>query len=598
MTSSETKQCQNCQQNFVIEPEDFEFYDKIKVPPPTWCPECRLVRRMVWRNERTLYHRKCDAPGHEENIISVYSADKPFVVYDYKYWWGDSNDPMQYGQEYDFSRPFFAQMGELFKQVPQINLVVKNNVNSDYVHLVADSKDCYLLSGGWMNERTLYANHLSGIKDSLDLYFVDKLELSYECGISQNSYQLFYGQNCDNCLNSSFLYDCKNCSHCFGCVGLRNKQYHIFNQPLSKDDYEKKIKAFDLGSFNATVTLKAKYRELILKYPHKFANTTRTEKSTGDNIKDAKNCQFVFDILGGAGGSEDSKFVFWAGQGMRDVYDGIGTGVKSELLYEGVATGISVSKVLFSITILESHDVYYSYNCFNSSNLFGCIGLRNKSYCILNQQYTKEAYEELVPKIIQHMNDMPFTDQKGRVYQYGEFFPPELSPFNYNETIAQEYFPLTQEQALEKGYSWKEPEERNIKITKKTEDLPDHIKDVPDTITQEIIECQHQGHCQEQCTTAFKIINPELAFYRQMNLPLPRLCPNCRHYQRLKQRNPLKLWHRSCQCSGEKSSNGVYQNTVSHSHGNNPCPTEFETSYAPERPEIVYCEQCYQQEVV
>ena len=77
--------------------------------------------------------------------------------------------------------------------------------------------------------------------------------------------------------------------------------------------------------------------------------------------------------------------------------------------------------------------------------------------------------------------------------------------------------------------------------------------------------------------TAFRILPEDLKFYRRMNLPLPRLCPNCRHYQRLKQRNPLKLWHRKCMKEG--------------------CTNEFETSYAPNRPEIVYCEKCYQQEV-
>jgi hypothetical protein len=193
------------------------------------------------------------------------------------------------------------------------------------------------------------------------------------------------------------------------------------------------------------------------------------------------------------------------------------------------------------------------------------------------------------------------------VYKYGEFFPPELSPFCYNETIAQEYFPLTKKEALEQDYQWKEPEERNIKPDLKTNELPDHIKDVSDEIIGKIIQCQHakikedgtlETTCNEQCTTAFKIIEPELAFYKRMNLPLPRLCPNCRHYQRLKQRNPLKLWHRKCQCNGDKSENGVYQNTIEHFHGKEPCPNEFETSYAPERKEIVYCEQCYLQEVV
>ncbi|MBI4059642.1 hypothetical protein HY406_01100, partial [Candidatus Giovannonibacteria bacterium] len=127
-----------------------------------------------------------------------------------------------------------------------------------------------------------------------------------------------------------------------------------------------------------------------------------------------------------------------------------------------------------------------------------------------------------------------------------------------------------------------------------------------------VIECQHQGKCNEQCTEAYKIIPQELQFLRRMNLPLPRLCPNCRHYQRIKQRNPLKLWHRKCQCAGLTSENRVYQNTASHPHHMElppsvgtptakhvgACPNEFETTYAPERPEIVYCEKCYLAEVV
>jgi hypothetical protein len=209
------------------------------------------------------------------------------------------------------------------------------------------------------------------------------------------------------------------------------------------------------------------------------------------------------------------------------------------------------------------------------------------------------------------MNKMPYVDKKGRVYKYGEFFPPELSPFAYNETIAQEYFPLTKEQALAQGYRWKDPEERNIKPDYYTKDLPDHIKDVKDDILGKIIQCAHsqvkedgslEANCNEQCTTAFKIIPQELEFYRRMNLPLPRLCPNCRHFQRLKQRNPLKLWHRKCQCQGTYGQNpnnsNIYQNQTTHFHQNKPCSNEFYTSYAPDRPEIVYCDKCYNKELL
>ena len=100
---SETRECQNCKQDFIIEPEDLNFYEKIKVPPPTFCPECRNQRRMSWRNERTLYKRKCDAPGHDEMLISFLPPEEQLTVYDANVWWSDAWDPLSYGKEYDFS---------------------------------------------------------------------------------------------------------------------------------------------------------------------------------------------------------------------------------------------------------------------------------------------------------------------------------------------------------------------------------------------------------------------------------------------------------------------------------------------------------------
>src|SRR3989338_3955733 len=129
----------------------------------------------------------------------------------------------------------------------------------------------------------------------------------------------------------------------------------------------------------------------------------------------------------------------------------------------------------------------YCYN--NNSNLFGCVSLRNQSYCILNKKYTKEEYEALLPKIIQHMKDMPYTDKKGRTYSYGDFYPTEIAQFDYNETSAQEFFPLTKEEAIAQGYSWKENKERNYKITIEPKSLPDNVKDAPDSITGGVIGC-------------------------------------------------------------------------------------------------------------
>ena len=572
----ETRQCQNCKKDFTIEPDDFAFYETMKVPAPTFCPDCRLQRKLSFRNERTLYKNKCKKCG--KDLISMYRGDGPMTVYCRDCWYSDSWNPMSYGQEIDFSKGFVTQFKNLFHVVPVVNLWAPSSINSEYTNFSSEEKNCYLIFGGKANENLRYSNNTSLAKDSQDLFNCARIELSYENVQCNNSQRLFFSKYSESCTDSYFLYDCRNCINCFGCTNLRNKQNCFFNEQLTKEEYKKRLQDIDLGSFkNLTVNLE-KFNIAYNKAIHKYAQFINTNNCTGNNVRNARDCKMCFDIFGV--GSEDSKYVEWVVDGVKDSYDSYGM-PKAERIYEALATGFDMMENLdyvFTIFARGSKNITYSINCSASNDLFGCVGLQKKQYCILNKQYTKEEYEALVPKIIEHMNSMPYIDKKGRVYKYGEFFPAELSPFAYNETIAQEYFPLTKQQAIDQGYTWKDPEEKNYKIDIKTQDLPDHIKDVNDDIVGKVIECAHKGECNEQCTKAFKIIPEEFQFYKKMNLPLPRLCPNCRHYQRLKQRNPLKLWHRKCMKPG--------------------CTNEFETSYAPDRPEIVYCEQCYQQEVV
>jgi len=589
--NSETKICQNCKQNFIIESEDFQFYEKMKVPAPTWCPECRLQRRLMWRNERTLYKRMCSSCG--KSIISVFSPDKPLVVYCHECWWSDTWSGSLYGTVYDFSKPFFVQWGELLKRMPLPHLMELNNTNSYYINLGRDNKGCYFSMSVLGCENSAYLYRADDSKECFDSSFIADCELCYEVVDTDACSHVHFSRYAENCMDSMFLFNCRNVSNCLGCVNLVNGSYRVLNRQYSEDEYKARVTEIT-GSFKALAEFGEQFRALLNQYPHRYANLRNTSNVIGDNISNFRNCFYCFDGTKSLSG-ENCKYVLGSIGPTTDSYD-VCYPIKPNFCYESQSGETAHSS--FVNRSNNVHHARYTHECYASSDLFGCVGLRNKSYCILNKQYTKEQYEELVPRIIKHMNDMPYVDKKGKVYRYGEFFPPELSPFAYNETIAQEYFPLTKEQAIEKGYRWRNPDTRDYKITIKTEDLPDHIKDIPDTITNEVIQCQHNQTCNEQCTQAFKIIKEELQFYKRMNLPLPRLCPNCRHYQRLKQRNPLKLWHRKCQCAGGKSENGVYQNTISHQHGTNHCLNEFETSYASERPEIVYCEACYNAEVV
>src|SRR3990167_4123538 len=567
MFNSEIKICQNCKNQFTIEPEDFVFYEKIQVPSPTFCPECRMVRRMAWRNERAFYKRKCDLC--QKDIISVYSSQFPKKVYCSNCWNGDKWDAIDYGQNIDFSESFFKQFKNFQKQVPRLALVNIKSVNSDYQNYSSENKNCYMIVSAIWDEDCYYGYRIFSSKDCFDCYDIDKCELCYECSECTRSYASFHCTLSENLVNCLFCFDCKNCQNCFGCVGLRNKSYYWFNKPLSKEEYNNKLKEFQ--GYNAR--LKVVYQnflEILYQKPQRANINIGSRNCSGYNISHSKNCLNCFS----AREVEDSKNIFRCSR-SKDVFDSIFVD-NSELSYETMSVEQDYN-FLLGTQCWYSKDISYSDLCFNSSHLFACVGLRNKQYCIFNKQYTKEQYEELVPKIIKHMNDMPYISRKSQIYKYGEFFPVEISPFAYNETIAQQYFPITKEQSIELGYSWYDDKERNYKITKMPGNLPDDIEDIKDEILSEVIGCEHVGKCNQQCTMAFRVTENELIFYRKMNIPIPSLCQNCRHYERLAKRNPMKLWHRKCMKEG--------------------CTNEFETSYAPDRPEIVYCEKCYQQEV-
>jgi len=566
------KTCQNCKHDFTIEPDDFSFYKKIKVPAPTFCPECRMIRRMTWRNERSLFKRNCDFTG--EPIITMFHPDTQVKVYEHDIWWSDKWDPTEYGIDYDFARPFFEQYKELLSRVPLVSVGNTNCINSPYGNHNADCKNCYLTYASFDGENTHYTHGAVSLKNCMDTYSSGKSEQCYEDTLCDSLYNTHFSYNTDQSIGSYFLKNCVNCQDCIGCINLRNKRYCIFNEQYTKEEYEKIVKDFDFGSHEKLSNFKNKYRNFVLKFPHKYASIIKSVDVTGDNIIGSKNVKNCFDSYGEM---EDSKYVAH-GFSAKDCYDMYGFGAVASLMYEGMDSALKTSNVSFSALTHSCLDSQYTYMCYNSKNLFGSIGIRKGEYCILNKKYTKKEYEELVPKIIKHMNDIPYIDQTGKIYRYGEFFPSEISPFAYNETIAQEYFPKAKEEMIKEGYIYRKSPDRNYQITIKSVDLPDHIKEANDTIIGEIIACPNTGNELTLCTEAYRITKDELAFLKRHNIALPRLCPNCRHYERLSQRNPMKLWHRQCM------------------HPD--CTNTFETSYAPERQEIVYCERCYQQEVI
>ncbi|MES2930436.1 MAG: hypothetical protein V4665_01485 [Patescibacteria group bacterium] len=572
----ETRNCQNCKNSFNIEPDDFSFYEKIKVPPPTFCYICRAQRRFTFRNERVLYKRKTDFTG--KDILAMFSPESGIKVYENEIWQGDEWDPMEYGVDYDFSKPFFVQFFELLKRVPIRDRGVTFEVNSPYANHASNPKNSYLVFNTKEPEDCMYGHGINQSRFCIDISHISKCEFCYEgFWLTQCNNSLFSSQ-CVNSFNMMFSKNCVGCNDCFGCVNLRKKSYCIFNEEYSKEECEEKIKSFDIGSYKNLTEIKKQVAEFWLKFPNKFIEGLQNDKVSGnyiDHSKDIHKSMLVRD-------SRNMRYCQYVQEspGSEDCMDYSIWGDNNQLVYECHSCGVGTQNIKFCVLCQENvHDLEYSMFCTRGSeNLFACIGLRNKKYCILNKEYTKEEYLTLVEKIKKHIDDMPYVDKNGNIYKYGEFFPAELSPVSYHTTLAQEYFPLTKEEARKAGYVWEDDIERNYSIDIESEDLPNHIKDVNEDILNKVIRCAHRGECNQLCTTAFKIIPDELQMYRKLGVPLPRLCSNCRTFERLKQRTGINLYQRKC----------MKEN----------CSNEFETAYSPDQPDIVYCESCYQQEVV
>lgn len=587
----ETKHCQNCKSQFVIEPEDFDFYSKIDVPPPTFCPECRLIRRLAYRNEKSLYRRTCDKCG--KNIISVFAKDTGLTVYCPPCWWGDGWDAMEYGLDYDPSRPFLLQLRELLQKTPVMSLFGYYTTleNSDYTNMVGYLKNCYLVTNSDHSEQCSYGSDMVSCKESLDNLLLSKGELCYETANCRECYKTIYSVDCESCTDVAFSRNCIGCSDLIGCVNLRKKKYCIFNVQYTKEEYQKLAAEYLVNSHEKMEALRQKARAFWNKFPQKYVHERHNSNVSGDYIFNSKNVKDSFLVTD----TEDSRFCsLITVPKVANCYDFTHYGENCELVYDTMQSGDQVSRIRFSWFAARScQNIEYGLFVVGSKNILGSVSVRNKEYCILNKQYAKEDYEILRAKIIEDMKTNPYKDAQENVYAYGEFFPVEMSPFGYNATTAQEMFPLTAAEAAERGYNWKDQEKNEYAITVQAGDLPDTSRDLSEEWLAKVIGCGHSGSCAHQCSTAFRLTQSELAFYQRMDLPLPHLCPNCRHYERLKFRNPFKLWERQCMCDYI-----VHENGDRHAHHpEGRCSNMFRTSYAPERPEIVYCESCYQSEV-
>ena len=528
--------------------------NKYSLPPPSLSPEARLQRRIAWRPELSLFFRKSDLSG--KRMVSYLPPESDSVVYTLEEWLSDSWDALSYGVEYDFSKSLFEQIAKLRLLVPQPGTAVLNNENSDYTNSASYCKDCYLLAGSSSDEQCLYGTYVNGSNHCVDNCFIFGCELCYECIDCKNCYALKYSWNCVDCADSQFLHSCRSTRNCFGSVNLVRAEYVFFNEQLTKNEYEARVEALHLETLSGRESAKRLFEAHRLKFPYRAYIGEMNEGVSGNVIHNSKNCESCFDVTN----LEDCAHCVWF-HNARDCLDCYAWGKPAELCYNSVAIGDNAVRNICCWQCYGSSSVYYSLQLRNCKDCFGCISLRNKQYCVFNVQYNKADYEKLVGQIVQQLLD------RG---EWGEFFPPSISPLFYNNTAGADYFPMEREAAIASGYRWYEEGEvdKSVDLVANCVAAPDSILDLTDSLLSTALSCEQTGK-------PFKITAQELAFYRANSIPIPASSYQSRHKARLSKRLPWTVAPRSC----------------------DKCGTSILSAYRSCARESVICDRCYSKEM-
>lgn len=500
--------------------------------------------------------------------MSMYPPEDKITVYCPKCWWADDWDGTEYAMDYDPSRPFLEQVKELSEKTPYTALenVYTSLKNSSYSNALSWSKDCYQIFWADYCESVYYSSLLNNVKYSIDCLRAKDSELCYESVGITKCYNTFFSMECDACVDVWFSRNCYNCMNCIGCANLRGESYCIFNEKYTKEDYMEKLKELNLQSSAKLRGLGQKAQYFWLTKPYRvYSGNSLNLNVTGEYVYESKNAKEMYICTN----AENCKWCqIITVKSSKDCYDYSGWGNGATMMYESVQVGENVNNIMFSYyCTLDLMNLQYCFWNTAAKNNFGCVNLKRKSYCILNKEYSKEEFEKLKEKIIADMKINPYVDKLGRKFFYGEFFPPEMSKFPYNKSIAMRFFPKTKEQALSEGYAWTDKADAVYEITLKADLLPDIIEKTSEEILKEIIGCAN-------CGRGYKITKGEYDLLRKLDLPVPHECPKCRENKRFSKLNPPKLYKRTC----------------------DKCGKDIITAFTPDRPETVFCEKCYQQE--
>lgn len=546
-----SKICFDCKNEFTIDSGDLLLYEKVGLKVPEKCFECRTKQYFIFSIFGKF--RKGVSDLSKESFITIFPNNPRFPIYKSYEWWSDIWDPMSYGQEYDSSRPFFEQLKELQEKVPRPHQVGQNNTNCDWCDDVWDSKNCYLTRSISKCDNLSYCYRVLDSKDSFDLVYSFNLENSYDCTGCHNSFNLNFSEKSKDCIDSYFLFDCRNCQNCFMCWDLRNKQYCIRNKQYSKEEYQKELKNIKFDSYKNVEALKNEFEKILKNGAvHRENFNLKTSNSLGNYLTNCDKCV--------------NMFAWENSQDCRNGLRGLNT---KDCIDQGFSWNLELSgnngmvdggyQIKHSSCSIGRYSEYVDL-CKEVEYCFGCVGLRNKKYCILNKQYDKESFDKLKTRIVDDM------EKRG---EYGKFMPYSFGTGPYNLSNGMVYFPTTtKEEVLRNGGYWSE-EDLSSENGMSSMELPDSILDTRPEISSQALICPESKY-------RFNISVAEYEFHKRKSFALPRLHFDSRILNKMKTMSIIKSYPYKC----------FY------------CKKDIMAYYPPEwNYQNIACEECYKQNI-
>ncbi len=281
---------------------------------------------------------------------------------------------------------FLAELKKVQLNGPRLGMLQLQALNSEYTFATDQCKNCYLIMNAIHNEDCMYGRDFYDNTDCVDCDHIADCQLCYECLQLKHCYNCTYLQDCDNCRDCDFGYDLKGCESCTGCVGLRKKKYHLFNQPLLKEQYEEKVKALKPQE------IWARFQELKQTLPRLYAQIHNSEDCTGDYIYHSQRAHECFDTSE----CQDVGYLLEC-KNMKDSWD-VAILEDSELCYE-ISSSHQLYNCNFCYMCIRSRDLEYCEFVSDSQHCFGCAGLVRKKFHIFNQPYSEEEYFKKVAEI-------------------------------------------------------------------------------------------------------------------------------------------------------------------------------------------------------